>query len=315
MRRLAVRCAPAALLLGAAVGVAQTGAPVHSAAPSEDTALEASLRQMAAGFHGHLSLYAVDLNSGRFVALDADQPVQTASVIKLAILYEALEQIRAGKASFDEPVMLTHANQTGGSGVLQFFHTPLQLTLRDVLTMMIAESDNTATNVAIDTLGLANIDGEIEKLGLRDTWLYKKIGVPATAPMPADQPRYGLGKTTPREMASFMERFVTCNLGNGPVTANAPSAKSLCSAALFMLEKQFFRDGLPRYLDGTGVQIANKSGALDHVRNDVGAVWEPKGPIVLSVFTNGNEDTSWTPDNRAELLIARVSKAIVDAWH
>ena len=281
----------------------------------EDTALEASLRSTASGFHGHVSFYAVDLHSGRYVALDPNTPVQTASVIKLAILYEALEQIRSGKAHFDDLLTLTKANQTPGSGVLLFFDTPVQLTLRDVLTMMIAESDNTATNMAIDKLGLANIDAQIMKLGLHNTWLYKKIGVPSTAPMPADQPRFGLGKTTPREMAGIMERFVTCNLGDGPAAPGAPPAKALCDAAISMLEKQFFRDGLPRYLDGSGVQIANKTGALDHVRNDVGAVWEPHGPVVLSIFTNGNQDTSWTADNTAELLIARLSKAIVDAWH
>ena len=290
-------------------------APRPAASPlHEDAQLEAVLRSTAAGFHGHLSLYAVDPNSGRFAAIDPDTPVQTASVIKLAILYEALEQIRAGRAGMDDPLVLTRANQVAGSGVLLFFDTPLTLTLRDVLTMMIAESDNTATNMAIDRLGLAAIDSRIQSLGLHGTWLYKKIGVPATASMPADQPQFGLGKTTPREMASLMQRFVTCDLGSAPAAAAAPSDRSLCDVAIGMLKDQFFRDALPRYLDGKGMQIANKSGSLDHVRNDVGAVWAPLGPVILSIFTNGNEDTSWTADNRAELLIARETKAILDAW-
>ena len=95
--------------------------------------------QIAAQHHGQVSVFAKKaLKTGETVALKADEPVQTASVIKLALLYEAMEQIRAGKAHWDDKVVLTKENQTDGSGVLGFFDAPLTLTLKDVLFMMVA---------------------------------------------------------------------------------------------------------------------------------------------------------------------------------
>ena len=165
------------------------------------------------------------------------------------------------------------------------------------------------------------MDDRLVSLGMKNTWLYKKVFQPAEGPMPADQKEFGLGKTTAREMAGLMERFATCNLGPAPAASAAGIAtdQALCAAALHMLEVQFYRDGLPRYLEGADAPkgitaIANKTGALDHVRNDVAAVFTQQATIVLSAFTHGNADTSWTADNQAEVLIAKLAKAVVAAW-
>ncbi len=110
-----------------------------------------------------------------------------------------------------------------------FFDVPQSLTLKDVLTMMVIVSDNTATNLAIDHLGLKNIDDRIQWLGLKNTWLYKKVPMPPVGHMPADQKQFGLGKTTAREMADVMERFATCNL-NAPGNTAKPTAQDSNSA-------------------------------------------------------------------------------------
>lgn len=295
------------------------------AAPAQnDTALAAALQQRIAPFHGKVSLWAFDKATGRTVAIDSDEPVPTASVIKLGILYTALEQIRDGKAHFSDPLTLRHEDQVPGSGVLLFFDTPMQLTLKDALTMMIAESDNTATNLVIDHIGLKNIDDQITALGMKNTWLYKKVFRPATGPMPPDQPQFGLGKTTAREMGELLDRFVTCDLESNPIGTPAPapanpSDQALCNPAIHMLKVQFFRNSIPRYLEKLDTTegdsaVANKTGALDHVRNDVGAVYTKHGTIIISEFTRDNADTSWTPDNEAEVLMATLAKQIVDAW-
>jgi beta-lactamase class A len=289
-------------------------APLHPLPLKPDPVLQATLQAMISPYAGKVTLFAHDLATGQIVAINADTPVPTASVIKLTILYEALEQIRAGKANWDEKLTLTKAEQVPGSGVLLFFDTPLPLTLKDALTMMIVMSDNTATNLVIDTLGIQKIDAQIQALGLKDTWLYKRIMLPPTGPMPADQKQFGLGKTTAREMASVMTRLVTCNLGPYAGTGAGKPVQPLCDVAMRMLGNQFYRDGLPRYLDSSGLRIANKSGALDHVRNDVGVVYTTTGPVVMSEFTYDNTDTSWTSDNTAELLIARLSRQIADSW-
>lgn len=286
----------------------------------QDTALEAQLQTLAQAHHGHVTLFAHDLKSGKTVALNPDTPVPTASVIKLTVLFEALKQIQEGKAHFDDKVTLTKENQVEGSGVLMFFDAPQTLTLKDVLTMMVIVSDNTATNLAIDHLGLKNIDDRIQWLGLKDTWLYKKVSLPPVGPMPADQKQFGLGKTTAREMADVMARFATCNL-NVPGTTAKPSAEDekLCAAAIHMLKNQFYRNSIPRYLetlDSTEGEsnIANKTGALDRVRNDVGVVYAKNGPVVISMFTYENQDQSWTPDNAAEVLLAKLAQTIVNSW-
>jgi beta-lactamase class A len=281
--------------------------------------LEDQLRTIVAAHHGEVAIYAEDLTTHRKVQISADTPVQTASVIKLAILYEALEQVRAGKVHFDDRVTLTKPEQVQGSGVLLFFDAPLTLTFKDVLTMMIVMSDNTATNLAIDHLGLANIDGRLQKLGLKDTYLYKKVFTPVEpgVTMPADYKHFGIGKTTAREMAALMGKLVSCDLA-GPDSPLLPGDAALCQVAMKMLHDQFYRTAIPRYLDAmpgaTGDSIANKTGSLDAVRNDVAAISTKHGIVLLSVFTFHNRDQSWTQDQEAELTIAKIARAVIEEW-
>jgi beta-lactamase class A len=286
----------------------------------EDSALASRLQAIAASHPGKVAVYAEDLTTGKTVALNADTPVQTASVIKLAVLYEALQQIREGKAHFEDKITLTRDDQVSGSGILPLFDTPQTLTFKDVLTLMIVLSDNTATNLAIDHLGLKNIDDRIVSLGLKNTWLYKKVYKPPVGPMPADQKVFGLGKTTAREMASVMKRFVNCDLTTpGSSASPSPTDRGLCEAAMHLLKNQFYRNSIPRHLEIQDItegesMIGNKTGALDAVRNDVGVVFTKHGPIVISEFTWDNRDQSWTPDNQGEVVMARLAKQVVDAW-
>lgn len=284
-----------------------------SARAQDDTALAQRLQALVAAYHGKVSLYATDLNSGKSVAFDADTAVPTASVIKLAVLFDAMKDVQAGTARFDEHLTLAKQNQVEGSGVLGLFDTPLPLTLKDVLTMMVVVSDNTATNVAIDRFGLDEIDKRISAAGLQQTWLYKKVFMPASGPVPADQPKFGLGKTTAREMAQLMRRIAMCDLNETAGAAVTAQDRAICDTALNMLKNQTDRDGIPRYL-APGIVTASKSGALDDVRNDVAVVYAKSGPIVISAFTRDNADQSWTADNAAYVLIGKLSAAIVDAW-
>jgi beta-lactamase class A len=286
--------------------------------PGMDAALEGKLRGLAAEHHGKVALYATQLNTGKVASLDADAVVQTASVIKLTILFEAMEQVRSGKAHWDDKITLAPGDAVSGSGLLLFLDTPQVLTLKDVLTLMVIMSDNTATNLAIDKIGLDAVNARIAWMGLKDTHLYKKIGKPAEGPMPGDQPKYGLGKTTPREMAGVMERIGRCELDRsaGPV---AEKDAAICRVAMKMLRNQFYRDTIPRYLEKldateTGSGTASKTGSLNAVRVDVAIVAGKTGPMVLSIFTYDNKDMGWTADNEGEVTIAKMAKAIVDAW-
>jgi beta-lactamase class A len=307
----------AAAVAGSAQAAVRSGPELQAA----DNALEARLGEIAKAHHGRVALYATQLKPGREVALDADAVVQTASVIKLTILFEAMEQVRAGKAHWDDKIQLEPGDAVSGSGILLFLDAPQTLTLKDVLTLMIVMSDNTATNLAIDRIGLDAVNARAAWMGLKDTHLYKKIGKPATGPMPDDQAKFGLGKSTPREMARVMERIGLCELAEsgevaGPVSENDAA---ICGEAMKMLRNQFYRDTIPRYLEKldsteTGSGIASKTGSLNAVRADVAIVAGKTGPMVLSIFTYDNEDTSWTADNEGEVTIAKLARAIVEAW-
>jgi beta-lactamase class A len=306
------------MFVGAISGLAQ-----HSA----DDGLNATLNDMIKTHHGKVAMYAQQLNSGHEIAIDADEPVQTASVIKLAILYNAMVDVREGKASWDEKLTLKPGEAVNGSGMLHFFDTPMTVTLKDVLTMMVIVSDNTATNMAIDRFGVDAVNARVESLGLKNTHLYKKVMKPATGPMPADQPKFGLGKTTAKEMAEIIEQIGECHLrratpGTTGLTGWAPmddKDKAVCDVALGMLKNQFYRETIPRYIEAVdtteeGPAIASKTGSLNAVRNDVAIVSGKSGPMVISIFTWDNQDHGWTVDNTAEVLIARMAKAIVDVW-
>jgi beta-lactamase class A len=304
LKRSSFAALPIAALLACHAALAQTATP-----------LESQLKSIIAQHHGKVGLYATNLKTGDVVAINADTPVPTASVIKLTVLMEAMEQVRAGKAHLDEKLTLKKDDQVPGSGVLTFFDTPLEVTLKDALTMMVIVSDNTATNLCIDRLGLDNINARIRAMGLKDTYLYKKVFRPATGPMPADQKQFGLGKTTAREMAGVMERIVDCKL-SGPAQ---PGDAKLCGVALHMLRNQFYRDGVPRYIESedsseTGSAIANKTGAVDESRNDVAAVASKNGMLVISIFTYDNQDHGWSADDEGDVTIAKLGKAIVNAW-
>jgi beta-lactamase class A len=317
-------------LLGAAVAMAICGtqfaaAQPPGAAPGPDAALQASLLDLARAHHGKVALYATQLNTSKFAGLDPDTVVQTASVIKLTILFEAMEQVRAGKAHWDDKITLQPGDAVSGSGLLLFLDTPQVLTLKDILTLMVIMSDNTATNLAMDKIGLDAVNARISWMGLKNTHLYKKIGKPSTEPMPDDQPKFGLGKTTPREMAEVMERIGLCALDD-PGRLKTPVAKPLsagdtaiCGVAMKMLRNQFYRDTIPRYLEKldtteTGSGTASKTGSLNAVRADVAIVAGKTGPMVLSIFTYENVDTGWTADNEGEVTIAKMARAIVEAW-
>lgn len=313
--------------IGMAVAAASFSAGLAQAVGSApDAALQAQLSGIAQAHHGKVALYATQLNTGKWAGLDPDVVLQTASVIKLTILYEAMEQVKAGKAHWDDKITLEPGDAVSGSGLLLFFDAPQTLTLKDVLTLMVVMSDNTATNLAIDKIGLDAVNERIAWMGLKNTHLYKKIGKPSTEPMPADQPKYGLGKTTPREMAEVMERIGLCDLdtpgrlpgdaGHQPISAGD---SAICGVALKMLRNQFYRDTIPRYLEKldsteSGSGIASKTGSLNAVRADVAIVAGKSGPMVLSIFTYDNEDKGWTVDNEGEMTIAKLARAIVEAW-
>lgn len=293
-------------------------------------ALEEKLLSILAAHRGRVALFATNLATGAQVSIDADRAVQTASTIKLAILYAAIERIRAGRTSWSDRLTLKACDQVPRSGVLLFFDTPMQLTLKDALTLMIAMSDNTATNLVIDHLGINCVNDCMARLGLSHTRLYRKVFCPPSETQTEEQKRFGLGKTTPREMAHLMQTILHGDFPALNQTDKNPDAevspapkdqdedKGLREAMLSMLRNQFYRNGIPRYLGRLYTdhesKIANKTGELNAVRNDVAAIESSRGTLILSIFTFENQDESWSVENEGEVTIGKLARTIVEAW-
>jgi beta-lactamase class A len=266
----------------------------------------AELQQIIDAFKGNVALAAKNLRTGELIEINAREEVQTASVIKLPIMVEAFYQAREGRRSLDSLLLLDKDNMVQGSGILQDLSDGLILSLRDALTLMIVLSDNTATNMVIDAVGIDAVNSRMEKLGLAHTKLFKKVFLPP--PKPSEyQKKFGLGVTTPEEMLKLLEM-----LARGDLVDKASS-----EAMISILKKQRDRDQIPRYISyddlgesARGIQVANKTGALDRVRNDVGLVFTRKGTYLMAIFTWNSPDTRWTPDNAATLTIAQLARVL-----
>jgi beta-lactamase class A len=180
---------------------------------AESSTLQQQLEGMIRDFDGHVGLFAKDLKTGRTVAINADEPTQTASVIKLALMLETFAEVKQGKIKLEDALPLEKSNQVQGSGILQFLHPGLNTNVEDCVVLMIDLSDNTATNQLIDKVPLANVNARLAAMGLKNTYFYKKVFRPADGPQPPDQKNFGLGKTTAREMAELMESIERCDLG------------------------------------------------------------------------------------------------------
>lgn len=274
-----------------------------------DETMQHLMEHLAAHHHGKVSLYARALRTGQTVAIDPDRPVNTASVIKVAIMLEAMYQVKEGRVSFDDDLTLRKEDQVSGSGVLLLYHTPATVNFETAIVLMVTQSDNTATNLVLAHVGRERVNARLRSLGFPLTTSIRPIGHSEQGDQSPELKPFGIGRTTAREMAGILDAIERCDLGDRP----------LCARMVDIMEHQFWRNGIPHYLedaDTTEVasHIANKTGSLNRVRNDVGIVYTKDGPIVISVFTYDNEDQSWTPENEAELLIARMAKTIVEGW-
>ena len=255
-------------------------------------------------FQGQLYFAAKSLKTGETIEHRAGEKVQTASVIKVAILVELFAAAHEHRLSLDDVVAFSEENRVPGSGILQDLGVGLHLRLRDAGVLMTVLSDNSATNILIDRLGVAAVNARMRAAGLEETVLFKKVFKPAAEPLPEEQKKWGLGVTTPRDMLRLFEKLYRKEI------VDAAS----CDAMLAILKKQRDRDAIPRYFTGKAwekVEVAHKTGALDRVRNDTGIVFTPDGDSVLALFAQESEDQRWTADNAATLALAKLAEALV----
>ena len=269
---------------------------------SPTAALDERVRAEVASFKGKVSLFAKNLDTGATFALNADDRVRTASTIKVPVMVEAFARVAAGKAKWSDEVVLTDAKKVSGSGVLQELSDGLRLTLRDAVNLMMVVSDNTATNLVLDVLTTDAVNARLDSLGLKQIRILRKVGSGGTSRAgedPALKP-YGLGVATPREMVVLMEK-----LERGEVISRAASKEML---AIMRREQQ--HAGIGRTL--TGVEMATKAGALDHLRSNVGIIYTRRGRIAMAITCDDMPEVNWTEDNPGYLMLSRLSLLLIE---
>jgi beta-lactamase class A len=272
-------------------------------APRADTAaLRHTLDSLAAAHHGVVGYAVRDVDTGEHLALRGDETFPTASLIKVPILVTTYDLVERHQLSLEDPVSLLDVDKVGGSGVLQYLHGGLILSVRDAAQLMTMLSDNTATNLLLEKIDIKRVWAKMDSLGLHRTRVHHKVSSRATSSVvPDSSEKYGLGKTTPNEMSQL---FVLLAQGH----AVSPRADS---AMLAMLETNDDELDLQRSLDG--VRAAHKTGADDAVRTEC-TLWYLRTRVVACVLTKENADQRWIVDNEPQLLMARMGAAIVRAF-
>ena len=254
------------------------GAAVLGAQPANElrAKFEKRIQEITARVDGVVGYEILDLTSNERIAHLEKDTFPTASAIKLAIVYELFKQVDDKRVRLDETLVLDRSKAVGGTGVLVHMGTPT-LSIRDYATLMVTLSDNTATNVLIDRLGMDAITKRMQGLGLPGTRLRRHMMDTAAAR------RGDENVSTPGELSALLQKLNTM-----------PAAIEL----LKLPKENRLRRGLP-----DGVQSADKSGELDGVRVDAGIVFAKNRPYIFSVMTTFLKD-----DAEGERAIVEMSR-------
>jgi beta-lactamase class A len=268
--------------------------------------LEARLGALAKAHKGEVAIAVKNLSTGESYYLDADRVMPTASLIKVAVLVEAYKQADEGKLKLTDPVTLRDADRVPGSGVLTYhFSDGVSLPLRDAIRLMVAFSDNTATNLVLDKVGIANVNKRMGEWGLPNTRINAKVFRGSTTSVdPARTRRYGLGSTTPREMVKLFEELQVGERLRPP----------LKQVILGHLKHNEDKDKFKRLLP-PGTVVVHKDGSVSDARTDAGLLYTPNGVIAVCVMTDKNKDRRWVSENAGNMLCARVAKEVYDYFN
>ncbi len=217
---------------------------------------------------GDVSFYYKDLVTGETAAYQADKPLVAASVIKLPMMIEAFRQFDAGELDSLMPVTLRAADKVPSCGVLTYLHDGLVVTVRDLVTLMIIVSDNTATNMLMDILGIDKVNATLDALGAKTTRLRRKM-------FDIESSRRGIQNIiTAEEMGKLLEKLYWGNI----ISPNASQEM------LGILKDQQLNGKIPfRFCEQ--IDVAHKTGEDSGTTHDVGIVYA-KNPFVLCFCSN-----------------------------
>jgi len=223
--------------------------------------------------NGTAGVIIKELNGNKEFMYNENIIFPAASIIKLTIIWDLFKKIESQELSLDNEIILKKQDKVGGFGILKELHNGLSLTIEDLITLMIIMSDNTATNILINNLGMRSINNEINRLNLKNTKLQRKM-------MDIEAKKRGNDNyTSPIDIYNLLKIFLTTNELN----------KKNKNKIINILMKQQCNNKLPKYLT-ENIDLAHKTGDLPNVEHDVGVMFIKNKKIIIVVLTKDLEN-------------------------
>ena len=264
------------------------------------TAVETQTRSVNATW----GIYVKSLETGEEIAVDADRQMETMSTIKIPLMIETFEQIKAGRFKLSDTYTFVAADSQPGTGTIQRLDPGATMTVKDLITMMIIVSDNTATEVLYRMVGGPDaVNARMTALGLQKTramnipskW-FPQLRAAATTEQFYRDGKFPFGLSTPKEMGRLLEMMERGTL------VDKPSSELM----LQIMRGQLYRTRIPRYV--TGYRIPHKTGDfLPYVGDDVGMLEAPGKTIIISVFTGNHFGSGEALENAIGLVAKEVA--------
>ncbi len=243
----------------------------------------------------------IDLDNNIRLNHRGDETFSTASLIKVSILVTVYDLVAKGQLSLNDPLTVLKIDQVPGSGLLQYMHSGMFLTVQDAAWLMMTVSDNTATNLLLDRIIIRRVWAKMDSLGLHNTKVHSKAFLRNSSVAMDSSVKYGLGVTTPNEMAHLFELLALGKAVN----------RSADSTMLEMMEHNQDGEKMQRFV--YGARAAHKTGDTDKVRTEC-SLFYLRNRLVVCALSKENVDMRYNVDNEAAITIGRIGEAVVNAW-
>jgi beta-lactamase class A len=267
--------------------------------------LEERLTALIKPHQGTVAVAVKNLDNSETILINADEVLPTASLIKFPVMLEVYMQVMEGKVKLGDMVTLKEADKVPGSGILTYhFSDGATFPLRDAVRLMMVYSDNTATNLVLGKIGIAETGKRMKAWGFPHTTINAMVFKGSTTSIDPDATKkYGLGSTTAREMVGLLEK-----LHKGDV-----ADKDACKEMIGHMKKCDDATKLKRLLPEK-TEVAHKTGSVSDVKTDAGILYLPTGPVAVCVMTAKNADKAFKNDNAANILIGKIGKEVYDYY-
>ena len=267
--------------------------------------LASGIQPLIDSFKGDVGVMIKQLETGETYEYRSTEPMPTASLIKLPLMVATYQMVAEGKLDLEKKITLQDEDKVPGSGILtSHFSGGVTLSLNDIIHLMMVYSDNTATNLVIDQVGLSKTLETMKSHGWDETVLNSMVYRRDTSIFPERSRAYGLGSTSAKEMVSLLEKLQAGQL------VSAQASKQMLAHLRACDDKTKICRFLP-----PGVSVAHKTGAVSDTRTDAGIIESRDGPIAICVLTTNLEDRSWNDDNAAEILCGKIAEQAYEYFH